>query len=441
MSSSTTAVVSPPITTAVSEAADGPVLTVINKRIRNLRKKLNRITQIESKSAVKNKEQEDLVKSKPSLLAAIDELEKLRQPLSAAVDEEIALAVNTHLSVSDAPKPASDVTTPDADVTDTKLANNNNENDDKKEDEKNQIEDLLRLVYFASMFDVKSNSEFNRIMLTRSHERNCCLTYDYVTDDDAVVMLGEHDLDLISLMGSLVISRPVDSTFSHQNALQRCIQHAKLWLENSDQPIDPNYNNVTYAGLREKLEKIIGSEYVKITPEFKVTAEAAGNYAFQVPVQVDTLVNHQTEQKEDNATGFERNETYEDQSSPVEEHPKHEIDAESSIETPAQTEQIETQAGGTDYKDQHVPRRAYQNQRGGGGRNGGIGGGRRGFGNGRGGRSGGRSGPYQNGRNQFNDQPGNYYPRNHHGGRGRGGRGNSGYAYNNHASGVEVAES
>ena len=121
-----------------------------------------------------------------------------------------------------------------------------------------------------------------------------------------------------------------------------------------------------------------------------------------------------------------------------------ETEAENSLETQVQIDPVEAQAGGTDNKDQYVPRRTHQNQRG-GGRNGGGRGNGRGYGNGRGGRSGGRGGPYQNGRNQYNDQQGNYYPRNHHGGRGRGGRGNGGgYAggYNNHASGgAEVAQS
>lgn len=76
-------------------------------------------------------------------------------------------------------------------------------------------------------------------MFTRTHERGCCLTYDTVTDDDTD-LLGEKDLDLISSLNGLLISRPVDSSLSHKNALQRCIEHAKLWLTNSDQPIEPN---------------------------------------------------------------------------------------------------------------------------------------------------------------------------------------------------------
>ena len=79
---------------------------------------------------------------------------------------------------------------------------------------------------------------------------------------------------------------------------------------------------------------------------------------------------------------------------------------------------------------QYLPRRAYQNQRGGRGV------GRRGYSNGRGGRGRG-GGPYQNGRNQYYDQPGGYYPRNYYyNNRGRGGRG-SGPPYNNHGSAVQ----
>ena len=33
------------------------------------------------------------------------------------------------------------------------------------------------------------------------------------------------------------MSRPADSSLSHKNALERCVEHAKLWLANSDQSI------------------------------------------------------------------------------------------------------------------------------------------------------------------------------------------------------------
>lgn len=83
---------------------------------------------------------------------------------------------------------------------------------------------------------------------------------------------------------------------------------------------------------------------------------------------------------------------------------------------------------------QYIPRRNYPNQRGvrGGG------GGRRGYSNGRGGRGGSvrGGGPYQNGRNQYYEQPGNYYQRNYYNNRGRGGRG-GGQSYNNPGSAVQ----
>ncbi|KAJ4825919.1 hypothetical protein Tsubulata_047928 [Turnera subulata] len=76
-------------------------------------------------------------------------------------------------------------------------------------------------------------------MLSRAHERGCCLTYDTVTDE-ATDLLGDRDLDLISMLRGLLVSRPPHSSLSHKNALQKCIEHAKLWFSNSDSPIDPN---------------------------------------------------------------------------------------------------------------------------------------------------------------------------------------------------------
>ncbi|KAL5071431.1 hypothetical protein RYX36_022318 [Vicia faba] len=74
-----------------STTTDGPVLNLINKRLRALRKKLNRITSMEesvSQGKPLNKEQEEVLRSKPSVLVLIDELEKLtingRQSLSDA---------------------------------------------------------------------------------------------------------------------------------------------------------------------------------------------------------------------------------------------------------------------------------------------------------------------------------------------------------------------
>ncbi|KAJ4825920.1 hypothetical protein Tsubulata_047929 [Turnera subulata] len=92
--------------TPVQEAADGPVLSLFNKRLRALKKKYNRILQMEESIAQGkpiNKEQEEVLRSKPSVSAAIDELEKLRAPLSSALSEELDLA----LSRQPQPQPSS----------------------------------------------------------------------------------------------------------------------------------------------------------------------------------------------------------------------------------------------------------------------------------------------------------------------------------------------
>ncbi|KAJ7953737.1 Glycine-rich protein [Quillaja saponaria] len=396
--------------TAGSDVSDGPVLSLINKRIRALRKKQNRILQMEEAIAQGkpiNKEQEEVLRSKPAVTALIDELEKLRQPLSSAVQEELNLAFQSqHISLSTQPL--------DEPVSKKEQLNHGN------------VKDLLNLLYFGSLFDVRPQSDFTSTMLTRTHERGCCLTYDYVTDD-ATDLLGESDLDVISKLGGLLLSRPADSSLSHKNALQRCVEHAEKWLAKSDQPIEPNAN-VTYASLRERLNKIMSSEYFTTAPEMKAPVEVAavtgaGNYAsFQVPVHASMVPVSVPDQVESSLPQFQR---------------KDEVETENGAEVVSvQQEQckphVEVEYNHRDMEsnEQHFPRRTYPSQRG----SRGNGGGRRGYSNGRGGRGGGRGSGYQNGRNQYYDQPGNYYPRNYYNNRGRGGRG-GGHPYNNLNSG------
>ncbi|XP_038713915.1 uncharacterized protein LOC120007630 [Tripterygium wilfordii] len=427
--------------TAVSDNTDGPVLSVVNKRLRALRKKYSRIIQMEdsvSQGKLLNSEQQEVLRSKPAVSALIDELEKLRSPLSGAVQEEISLSINRHSHQQAA-------SNDDAVVNENRHGSENQERE-KSYDGDSVVGDLLHLLYFGSLFDVKSQGDFTSTMLTRTHERGCCLTYDYVTDD-ATDLLGESDLDLISKVGSLMISRPLDSGLSHKNALQRCIQHAKLWLANSDSPIEPKDND-TYSGLREKLKKIMASDYFTTTPEMKAVevAAAAGNYASfhvpvhgslvpnSVPVQVEVSI-AQSQQKDEYPANFHGHEVGDDQSIPAEEYQKDEPENESLKEVAFQDipeAELEQSQREIEPKEQRYnPRGNYQNQRG--GRGSGMGG-RRGYSNGRGGRGGRGVGGYQNGRNQFYDQPGNYYPRNYYNNRGRGSSRGGGNPYNNNGS-------
>ncbi|KAK9675764.1 hypothetical protein RND81_11G029300 [Saponaria officinalis] len=250
----------PSTTDATTTATTVATSITSAKRLRALRKKLNRITQMEdslSQGKTLNFEQLDVLRSKPAVVAVIDELEKLRAPLSSALDDELSLAPPPP------PPPQPQQQSPQ---------NNDNANGDNETTTNDVVKELVKLMYFGSLFDVKPQSEFTSLMLTRTLERGCCLTYDYVTDDANDDLLGERDLDSISTLQGLMIARPAHSTLSHQNALERCFEYALLWLQNSNQPIDPQ-SDVTYATLREKLNKIMSSDYFTALPEMKGPGE------------------------------------------------------------------------------------------------------------------------------------------------------------------------
>ncbi|AQK63779.1 uncharacterized protein LOC100382297 [Zea mays] len=422
--------------TMAAEAADGPVLSVVSKRLRALRKKYNRITQMEESLAAGkslNREQEEVLRSKPVVAALIDELERLRPPLASALAEE--------LSSRSAPAPAATASSSDSD---------------------SSVQDLLALVYFGSLFDVKQQSDFVSLVYTRELERSSCLTYDYVGDDpeDSLV---ETDLNAVSALATLAASRPPAAAgVSHRDALQACAHHARLWLSRADEPIHPD-STITYAGVRAKLDRIMASGYYTAQLEMRTPmdlAAAVANFgAGGVQVQESMVVSPQAleaveesqdvEEHKDEKEDSEATEIYSEHQAPVvdAEHVDDEGLVNPADEVPsaeAEQETLDDYVDDQEQKDQQfTQRRSYQNQRSGGGR----GGGRRGYPNGRGvrGYQNGRGGGYQNGRGGGGYQNGRgggggyyesgyYQPRNYNN-RGRGGRNSY---YNNHGGGAQA---
>lgn len=159
--------------------SDGPVVNVVNNRIRNLKKKLNRIARLEQ-SLIITKEQEQLIDSKTSIVAIVDELEKLRQPLRVAVEKEISFAVKHYQVLG---------------------SENESENKDMESVNEKELfsadEDLFKLIYDD--------------------------------DNDGYLFLGETEWDLISLMTSMLISKSEDSSSLRQNALQRCLVTCSIY--------------------------------------------------------------------------------------------------------------------------------------------------------------------------------------------------------------------
>ncbi|NP_001168582.1 uncharacterized protein LOC100382366 [Zea mays] len=418
--------------TMAVEATDGPVLSVVSKRLRALRKKYNRITQMEESLAAGktlNREQEEVLRSKPVVAALIDELERLRPPLASALAEE--------LSSRPAPAPSAA----------------------SSSDSDSSVQDLLALVYFGSLFDVKQQSDFVSLVYTRELERSSCLTYDYVGDDPED-SLAETDLNAVSALASLAALRPPAAAgVSHRDALQACAHHARLWLCRADEPIHPD-STITYAGVRAKLDRIMASGYFTAQLEMRtpldLAAAVASFGAGGVQVQESMVVSPQAPEavEESQAVEGHKNEKEDSQATEIyndhpvvdSEHVEDEVLVHPTDEVPpAETEQ-EQETFDADVKDQEqkdqqfIQRRSYQNQRGGG-----RGGSRRGYPNGRGGR-GGRGGGYQNGRGGYQNgrggaggyyyESGYYQPRNYN--RGRGGRSGGGNSYyNSHGGGAQ----
>eukprot|EP00252_Welwitschia_mirabilis_P008215 TRINITY_DN1994_c0_g1_i1.p1 TRINITY_DN1994_c0_g1~~TRINITY_DN1994_c0_g1_i1.p1 ORF type:complete len:396 (-),score=57.44 TRINITY_DN1994_c0_g1_i1:682-1869(-) len=281
-----------PNSSATPLVKDGPVLSFMGKRLRALRKKYNRILQIEESKAqgkVINKEQEDVLKSKASISVLIEEYERLRQPLCAAVKEERAEIEKELKEAKEIKSEANGSRNGSREVQNGGLESQTSSESLQNEVSHvqstgisdDEIAELLKVLYFANLFDVSSQNDFPSIMWTRMHERSSCLSYDYVTDD-ATKPLREEDLDALSMLGSMLTSRPANATLSHQDALNSCVQHARRWLSNSDQQIHPD-SAVSYSDIKERLNRILSSDYYTMTPELQTvtqeTAVAAANAA------------------------------------------------------------------------------------------------------------------------------------------------------------------
>ncbi|KAH7440825.1 hypothetical protein KP509_03G012400 [Ceratopteris richardii] len=318
----------------ICSSKEGPVLTVINKRLRALKKKYNRILQIEENKAHGkhiNKEQEDLLRNKLAVGVLIEEYERLRPNLMKAVKEEIAKEITEFRSNIDQEKSIADenfvnvlskekeiiehpveesVAYAEIPIENTIIGSAIERNavcDEKAHDEEpnavsehgdsqasqtpcsagpgsarfeREVNDLLHLLYFAQLFDVRLVSLADAppfVVWTKAHERISCVSYDYIScvSYDSTSPLEEDDLTNLAFLGSLITSRRPNATLSHQDAIKQCMKHALLWLENADTPIkdDPR---VTYSYMRERLNRILFSEYYTMVPELQMFAEVVG---------------------------------------------------------------------------------------------------------------------------------------------------------------------
>ena len=249
-----------------------PVMSFLQKRLRNTRKRLRSVEELEVKSAAGrglNADQLASLATKPALLAVLDELEKLEDAIQIPLAEELQAAKQK--AVASIPPPApfppikpdtewikerqaavaavADHTRQEAAITaakDTKAA--------IKAAVSQSISSLIEILYFSNTFDMYSNY----LAQMERHAVLECAAYQSVNS------LTMEDLEGLVFCGRLATTRPY-APISHAEALEQCKKVAMRMVHEN--------GNLTIQGLsltNGELKSIVGSikalDYVHSTP-------------------------------------------------------------------------------------------------------------------------------------------------------------------------------
>ncbi|BDA48675.1 hypothetical protein COCOBI_12-3570 [Coccomyxa sp. Obi] len=262
---------------------EGPVLTVITKRLRAANKKLKRIEEIEgSRAAGKtlNADQEEVLRGKPKVLGTIEELERLAPLLKEALVEERSALEATAQSAAESAARAhaeQEAATKFAALEEAKAAAERSaaaaqaEAEEAKqhvaelqaapsgEAAESAITRLIQLIYFAMLFvDDGSHQHLS--------ERSACRSYDYDDDEGTPgAALTNEDLTFISQLGQLIIQRPPNQTLCHQDSITHCKELAMKFLDKSEEMLP--LLNTTAAHVAERLERVLSLGYITVVPQ------------------------------------------------------------------------------------------------------------------------------------------------------------------------------
>lgn len=308
--------------------AEGPVMLMMSKRLRALRKKMNKINQIEdSRTAGKsiNKEQEEVLKSKATVLLLIDEYEKLKQPLTAAVKEEHsefeAAFLESQAKGKDSEEQAESAENFRQDQGEEKVGDGQGGVEQGGEDEVdlkgdgakqihrsldvpaaseagvgggeeggmggNELRVLVQALYFGSLFDLEEcvgGEDVEIVSWAKEQERESCLSYDPVTDD-STIPLSKQDLNAIALLSRSIRSR-AQGVANHEQAVESCLHHAIRLLGRSPESFHKGLD-ISYGQLRERVERIAASAFFTkhsdvVKPEVAAAAAASKQFVSEV---------------------------------------------------------------------------------------------------------------------------------------------------------------
>ncbi|KAK9821294.1 hypothetical protein WJX81_002004 [Elliptochloris bilobata] len=283
------------------DVKEGSVLTVIQRRLRAVNKKIKKCEEIEQARAAGkeiNDQQEEVLSGKAKALANVEELERLVPLLREALEEdqkaaaeraagaaatsarkevEAALAAQeTELSelrkakeaaakeaAEAAAKAQADAADAAAALAAAREATAAAEAAPPKEEAVAPLlARLVQLVYFGQMF-MENGTEIPSL------ERLACVTYDEQRARESDMQgadLKVEDLLDISEFCKLVTQRPDGEAIAHKNALARCEELALKFVFAKDETVPPL--SVTAAHLLERMGRVLAlEEYQEAVPQ------------------------------------------------------------------------------------------------------------------------------------------------------------------------------
>eukprot|EP00197_Chlamydomonas_leiostraca_P011291 CAMPEP_0202864522 /NCGR_PEP_ID=MMETSP1391-20130828/4729_1 /ASSEMBLY_ACC=CAM_ASM_000867 /TAXON_ID=1034604 /ORGANISM="Chlamydomonas leiostraca, Strain SAG 11-49" /LENGTH=284 /DNA_ID=CAMNT_0049544273 /DNA_START=117 /DNA_END=968 /DNA_ORIENTATION=+ len=276
-------------------AGGSPVLLVVHRRLRAAKKKLTKIQELEAQQSSGkqlNADQLATLTTKQFVLATVEELEKIQEPLHAAIAEEVQLArdkaATDALAKAQAQVEAQlQEERAKADKEwERKLHAMQKERDDAREAKKAAekklekqrqetplkhqakplIEKLLELFYYSKVFDISNQ-------MLSEYEKAACLAHDKRVGGGGAAGAALEALDLgeLSYFGRIMMDRNAAAAGSHKETLDKAVELALQWLYSPKAVAIPASamgppKDVTMEQLQRTLARIRKSDYHTVPP-------------------------------------------------------------------------------------------------------------------------------------------------------------------------------
>ena len=209
-----------------------------------------------------------MIANKPLVLALMDELEKMKAPLLAAVAEEVAevkkeaekkaekkaaaAAARKEKQEKHVPAPAPPTPTPAVSAEEVKSA------------QAAAVRAVLELLYFSQVFDTTDKSTAHH---TAAMERTAVIAHAHAKLGNPSAKVTDASLSALAEAGKRMTSRPAEVTLSHRDYLSRCHSDAMAFVEKYQAKAD---------SIAHCLGEIMNTDYIRVVPMItQVNARAA----------------------------------------------------------------------------------------------------------------------------------------------------------------------